>query len=84
MDLTVVERAGLKLTDLAEIVGVSRGRVSQWKHLPPAPTSERYQVVIDTLRRLTAAVEAGKLPLPLMDKSARTRVVEKLKSKINN
>lgn len=82
MDFTIVERAGLRMSDLAIIVGVTRGRVSQWKLVPPLSTSPRYQMLVDALRIMDKAVSAGKLPLPKMDRSNRARVVEKIKAKL--
>jgi predicted transcriptional regulator len=83
MDFTIIERAGLKALDFAQIVGVTRARVSQWKTTPPSPKYARYQVVVDTLARLERAVESNKLPLRNMTKEVRSRVIEKLKVKTN-
>lgn len=83
MNFTIVKTAGLRFTDLADIIGVTRGRVAQWQQTPPTTRSDNYQKLVTTLAIIEKAVAAGKLPLAKMDRANRARVVEKLKAKFN-
>lgn len=83
MNFTIVEKAGLRMTDLAEIVGVTRGRVTQWKTNPPTTASPNYQALVTAMGIIEKAVLGGKLPLSKMDKANRIRVIEKIKAKLS-
>ena len=82
MDFSVVEKAGLTYTNLADIMGVSKGRVSQWKQVPPAPLSAQYDRLNRVLNILSKAVANGKLPVGNMNRAKRDVVAEKIKEKL--
>lgn len=83
MNLSIVEKTGLKMLDLAEIVGVTRGRVSQWKNSPPKEKTPTYHRLVTAIDILEKAYAGGKLPLETMDRAARTRVISKIKAKLD-
>ena len=79
MDFSIIEKAGLRPIDLAEIVDVSRASVSFWVrgiHGPNMnkPYAKRLQQTMDALARW---VELGKLPKP---NTSRADVVARIKA----
>lgn len=85
MDFSIIERAGLKQIDLAELTGVTRATAGLWVKgkIKPGKNMRHYDLVVKTLEVVGRAVEQGKLPRPNMDMAARRKIVAKLKAVIN-
>ncbi len=83
MDFSIVEKAGLRSTDIAEILGVSRASVSFWTSGKCSPSkskpyTKKLEITLDTLFKL---VEVGKLPKPNGD---RKDIVRRIKAFVDN
>lgn len=70
MDFTIIDRAGVTQEEFAEIAGVSRITVNTWAKGHHAPSAASRLRVSPLLAALQAAITAGALPVPVMDRRA--------------
>ena len=65
IDFTPVLAAGLKPTDLANLVGIGRVSVSYWLNGHKQPHYLHHDKVQGIVDAIAAATESGKLPVPI-------------------
>lgn len=77
--LRLGERAGLNVTNLAELAGVSKVTLHNWRREPPTSTSAyNFVNILAATKLLRADLESGRLPAK--NRSQARRYVEEKKS----
>lgn len=82
MDFTVIERAGLRLTEFSKLVGVSRTAIYSYLDGVSKPNRLTEQRLTHVLSALSHMVEAGALPRKIT-RLGRTRFIEELRGQID-
>lgn len=70
----VIEQAGISQGQFAALVGVSRVTVNTWVRGKFSPRPDLKRRVAAILRLVGAAVQAGRLPVPIVDHRKATEV----------
>lgn len=77
--LELGERAGLNVTNLAELAGVSKVTLHNWRREPPASTSAyNFMNILSATKLIRADIASGRLPAE--NRSQARRYVEEKKN----
>lgn len=74
MDFSVLRAAGVTQEQFADAIGTARGTVNTWVKGGHAPRGAMRPRVEQVLADLQTEVGAGRLPVPVVDAAAATRV----------
>lgn len=73
--LDATRRAGIPVTTMARVVGVSRATLYFWEAGKFAPNESRQARLLDLTERLNAGMESGVLPFSLNSSSTVRRLL---------